>query len=244
MAVPSLYGDTETAIEAKLVLLGDTGTGKSSLMQRYVNETFDNSLTATVGAGFANKRIVMGGIKIKLQIWDTAGQERFRCMAPMYYRGAAAAILVYDLTNTNSFHSVKGWIRELNDAASQDIDLRQVAIGIAGNKKDLEDQRAVSTADGEAYAKSIGAFFLETSAKANEGLDELFVGVCQRVLELKDQGGPHNTEGGTSKRLRTASRTGVTTPRGGLKDQSAASGPPSPTSITPPPIPKKRFCQI
>jgi len=197
---PSVY-HSEVALEAKIVLLGDSGTGKTSLLQRYANDIFPDE-TTTVGAGFAHKRILMNDVKIKLLIWDTAGQERFRSMAPMYYRGAAGAVLVFDITDLTSFHAVKGWIKELNEAALTDGDLRNIVICIAGNKKDLEHSRQVAAKDAMAYANSIGASYIETSAKNNEGLHELFIGVCQRILEGEGKGKRTSPRAKTTRRDR------------------------------------------
>jgi len=163
--------------EAKVVLLGNSGVGKTSLVFRYVQGEFKDAQNCTIGATFLTKRMFVNNSVVKLQIWDTAGQERFRSMTPMYYRGSAAAILVYDITNQQSFDSVKGWVEELMQNLSEPI-----IITIAGNKSDLEAQKQVSTKDAQIYADGINAAFFEVSAKQDKGLEELFLHVCQCLI--------------------------------------------------------------
>ncbi|KAI8442584.1 rab GTPase, partial [Phakopsora pachyrhizi] len=126
-------------LEAKVVILGMQGVGKTSIVHRYTTGSFSYSLTSTIGASFCTKKLSVDGCKVRLQIWDTAGQERFRSMAPMYYRGANAAILVYDLTNQESFSDIQNWIDELRQNMTSDL-----IIQIVGSKADLaHDRRAV-----------------------------------------------------------------------------------------------------
>ncbi|CBN79787.1 Rab22, RAB family GTPase [Ectocarpus siliculosus] len=122
--------------EVKVVLLGDTGVGKSSLVHRFVTNNFKPYSESTIGASFMSKMIMVDGSPMKFQIWDTAGQEKYHSLAPMYYRGAGAAIVVYDITKMHSFRTLKEWINELQAQGPQDI-----AIAVAGNKRDLESQR-------------------------------------------------------------------------------------------------------
>eukprot|EP01113_Clastostelium_recurvatum_P025272 TRINITY_DN3040_c0_g1_i3.p1 TRINITY_DN3040_c0_g1~~TRINITY_DN3040_c0_g1_i3.p1 ORF type:complete len:146 (+),score=18.80 TRINITY_DN3040_c0_g1_i3:137-574(+) len=131
-AVPITY-------DAKIVLLGNSGVGKTSIALRYVQGSFSNDQPLTVGASFMTKRMFMPDCTVKLQIWDTAGQERFRSMTPMYYRGASAAILVYDVTQPDSFECVQGWVRELRANTHNN----EIVIAIAGNKTDLIAHRQV-----------------------------------------------------------------------------------------------------
>ena len=122
--------------EVKVVLLGDTGVGKSSLVLRFVTNNFKPYSESTIGASFMSKVIMVHGKPIKFQIWDTAGQEKYHSLAPMYYRGAAAAIIVYDITRANTFNTLKTWVEELKSKGPKDI-----IIAIAGNKADLEELR-------------------------------------------------------------------------------------------------------
>ncbi|KAG9125970.1 hypothetical protein FRC07_005378 [Ceratobasidium sp. 392] len=134
--------NTSSGLDAKVVIMGSAGVGKTSLVTRYVEERFAPQTTTTTGAFFHSKKVTVDGTKVRLQIWDTAGQERFRSMAPMYYRGASAAILVYDITNASSFDDVKVWIDELKRNCDPDL-----LIFIVGAKADLaaHGQRAVTS---------------------------------------------------------------------------------------------------
>uniref|UniRef100_G3MT14 Uncharacterized protein n=1 Tax=Amblyomma maculatum TaxID=34609 RepID=G3MT14_AMBMU len=165
-----------TTTEVKVCLLGDSGVGKSSILQRFVYNTFNSSAESTIGASFMMKNLVLHDRTFKFNIWDTAGQERYRALAPMYYRGAAAAVIVYDITSMDSFNAVQSWVRELQLHGEQNI-----ALGIAGNKCDLEDHREVSLATGESYAHQHGAVFVETSALKATNIQELFMGIAMKV---------------------------------------------------------------
>ncbi|KIJ56836.1 hypothetical protein M422DRAFT_218541 [Sphaerobolus stellatus SS14] len=128
------------SLDCKVVLMGNTGVGKTSLLQRYTRNTFDPVTTlSTTGALFVTKKVYVDGLKVRLQLWDTAGQERFRSMAPMYYRGAHAALLLYDITNASTFEDVKGWLEELKKNAANDL-----IIYIVGSKADLSQYRQVT----------------------------------------------------------------------------------------------------
>jgi len=144
----------------KIVLLGDVGVVKSSLVLQFVANTFNPYAEPTIGASFMTKHLFIDKYKVKLQIWDTAGQERFRSMTPLYYRGAQAAILVYDITSQSSFEKVQDWVSELQQNVKTEI-----VFAIAANKCDLADDQKVSWAKAKEYAKSIGAIIEETSAK-------------------------------------------------------------------------------
>ena len=122
----------------KLVLLGDSAVGKSSLVLRFVKKQFFEYQESTIGAAFLTQTLVVDDNTVKFEIWDTAGQERYHSLAPMYYRGAAAAIVVYDLTNHQSFIRAKSWVKELQRQGKDNM-----IIALAGNKVDLADQRAV-----------------------------------------------------------------------------------------------------
>ena len=131
---------------------------------------------ALLSASFMSKLLLVDGSPIKFQIWDTAGQEKYHSLAPMYYRGAAAAIIVYDITRAASFQTLKNWVRELQQLGPENI-----VIAVCGNKSDLEDKREVSTAEAKAYADEIQALFLETSAKLNKNVQDLFVDMSRRL---------------------------------------------------------------
>lgn len=159
---------------AKLVLLGEMGSGKSSLVLRYVKGQFFDYQASTVGAAFLTQSIPELGVKF--EIWDTAGQERYHSLAPMYYRGAAAAIIVYDITNPDSFARAKNWVRELQRQGNPNM-----VMALAGNKVDLEAQRAITVDEAQAYANENNLHFVETSAKTAANVNELFNEIARRL---------------------------------------------------------------
>uniref|UniRef100_A0A7I4E785 Rab5/RabF-family small GTPase n=1 Tax=Physcomitrium patens TaxID=3218 RepID=A0A7I4E785_PHYPA len=157
-------------LDLQLVLLGDSGVGKSCILLRFVRGQFDPSSKVTVGASFLSQTIsLQDSTNVKFEIWDTAGQERYASLAPLYYRGAAAAVVVYDITNPETFLKAQFWVKELQKHGNPDI-----VMALVGNKADLENEREVSHAEAQAYAKSNGMFFIETSAKTSENVNQLF----------------------------------------------------------------------
>lgn len=162
--------------EVKCVVLGDTGAGKSSLVLKFVSGNFKTHSESTIGASFMSKYLVVGGKAIKFQIWDTAGQEKYHSLAPMYYRNSSAAIVVYDITRSSTFDTLRSWVQELQQQGPKDI-----AIAIAGNKADLADKREVETRVAKEYADEIGALFFETSAKDDTNVQALFSRLSERL---------------------------------------------------------------
>jgi len=170
-----------SSIDAKVVLLGDTGVGKTSLALRFVQDSFTSRTAPTVGASFLTKVLLVEDCKIKLRLWDTAGQERFRSLAPMYYRQACAAVIVFDITRDDSFHKMCDWVRELQINLAEEIILI-----VVGNKIDLDALRKVSKQSAEEYARSIGALkYVEASAKTGEGIEEIFLNIAQKLNEKR-----------------------------------------------------------
>lgn len=169
----------EQQLEAKVVLLGDSGVGKTSIAVRYVQGLFAEDQPSTIGASFFTKRLVADDYKVKMQIWDTAGQERFRSMAPMYYRGSQGAVVMYDVTSEESFTGVEAWINELRESVHGSL-----VIAVVGNKCDIEpDKRVVQTERGKEFALSHQCLFFETSAKNDTGIVDLFQSVCQQIVK-------------------------------------------------------------
>eukprot|EP01028_Stygiella_incarcerata_P010447 TRINITY_DN541_c0_g1_i2.p1 TRINITY_DN541_c0_g1~~TRINITY_DN541_c0_g1_i2.p1 ORF type:complete len:202 (-),score=50.22 TRINITY_DN541_c0_g1_i2:298-903(-) len=177
----------ERVYEAKVVLLGDTGVGKSCIVVRFVNQTFNEQTESTIGATFLTKACVLRprGPTIKFQVWDTAGQERYLSLAPIYYRSAQAAIVVYDVTNASSFGTMKNWVMELQKFGPPGI-----LVTIAGNKVDLEEARQVSYEKGKAYADDIGALFYECSAKTEDNITEMFEAIGERLPKKQTEPAP------------------------------------------------------
>eukprot|EP01125_Pyxidicula_operculata_P009635 TRINITY_DN3161_c3_g1_i1.p1 TRINITY_DN3161_c3_g1~~TRINITY_DN3161_c3_g1_i1.p1 ORF type:complete len:204 (+),score=33.38 TRINITY_DN3161_c3_g1_i1:16-627(+) len=157
-------------IPVKLLLLGDSGVGKSSLMIRQCDQEFNFNTLSTVGIDFKEQRIEINEKQIKLQIWDTAGQERFRTITKSYYRGAQGYILVYDITSRMSFEHIKYWLNEVKKHGREDF-----YTILVGNKIDLELDRVVSTDEGQKFASSNGIDFIETSAKEGTRVNDLFI---------------------------------------------------------------------
>ena len=184
---------TSKSIEAKVVVLGRQAVGKSSVVLRFTKNEFHLSSISTIGASFSTKKLKFNHkgqlvgedskskekSRAKLQIWDTAGQERFRSMAPMYYRGADAAIIMYDITDLDSFKEVDTWIKELGHT----VHCGKIDITIVGNKSDLSNERQVSFEMGKQFADERNANFIETSAKDNNGIDGLFESLSLRLID-------------------------------------------------------------
>jgi len=161
----------------KLVLLGDEGVGKSCIAQRFVRRHFNEHSSPTIGASFFSQTICLDNQqKIKLDIWDTAGQERYHSLAPIYYRGASAAIVVYDLTREETFQHAQKWITELRQQVGGDI-----VIALAGNKCDMENLQNVTKRTAQTYADDTGLMFLETSAKVGTNIEETFLAIARKL---------------------------------------------------------------
>lgn len=153
----------------KVVLLGEGRVGKTSILLRFVKDEYSEKQVSTLQASYLDRRLTMGDRPVHLSIWDTAGQERFHALGPIYYRDADGALLVYDITDYESFAKVRKWVRELRQIVGSDI-----LIVIAGNKVDLERDRVVPEEEALSYAQSVGASHVYTSAKQNKGLDQAF----------------------------------------------------------------------
>eukprot|EP01066_Platyproteum_vivax_P004736 Platyproteum_vivax@DN16093_c0_g1_i1.p1 len=169
----------------KLVLLGDASVGKSCLVVRFAKEEFYEYQEPTIGAAFMTQSVTLDDTVVKFEIWDTAGQERYRSLAPMYYRGAAATVIVYDITNKESFEAAKSWVTELKSVQGPDV-----LLALAGNKNDLDSQRAVDAEVAQSYANDAGVLFMETSAKTGQNVRDLFLEIARRLPKLNKETDP------------------------------------------------------
>ena len=163
----------------KLVLIGESGVGKTSIISRYTNNTFDPQVLTSSSAQFLTKTIELNkDTSIKFDIWDTAGQEKFKSLAKIFYKDAKVIILVYDITNKSSFESLKNfWYKEIMDNTISDV-----ILAIVGNKSDLYENEQVTDDEGKAYAKEKNAIFKSTSALSNRGIDSLFTDIAKKYF--------------------------------------------------------------
>ncbi|KAK4149384.1 ras family-domain-containing protein [Chaetomidium leptoderma] len=163
----------------KVVLIGDSGVGKSNLLSRFTRNEFNLDSKSTIGVEFATRSIQIDAKTIKAQIWDTAGQERYRAITSAYYRGAVGALLVYDISKSLSFENVTRWLKELRDHADSNI-----VIMLVGNKTDQRHLRAVPTEDGKNFASENGLSFIETSALEATNVDLAFQNILTSIYQI------------------------------------------------------------
>jgi len=180
----------------KILLLGDSGVGKSCIILRYIENTFSQNLMNSIGVDFKLKNIEIEGKRIKLQVWDTAGQERFRTITTSYYKGAQAIVVVYDITDKESFEHVKNWMADVDKFAKEGV-LRI----LVGNKCDLEHQRVVTKENGKDLADKYGIQFMETSAKETINVDLLFENAAKSFLSRQVGGGKEKKNVGSGVNL-------------------------------------------
>ena len=165
----------------KLVLLGDSGVGKTCIISRYISGAFDQNSPSTNGASYASKILTFENLNktISLDIWDTAGQEKYKSLTKFFYKDAAVAILVYDITKKESFENMeKYWYDQLKEFGSKNI-----ILGVAGNKCDMYEKEEVPESEGKQFADKIGAFFEITSAKNNTGIKDLFMNAANKFVD-------------------------------------------------------------
>ena len=161
----------------KVLLLGDTTVGKTCFLMKYTDKTFQDIHMATIGLDYRLKSMKLkSGKNIKLQIWDTAGQDRFRAITKNYYKGSHGIILIYDVTNIQTFENVKSWVNQIREEASTNV-----IIYIAANKIDIEEERKVTKEEGEKLAQELGFPFMETSAKSGININETFDDLVERI---------------------------------------------------------------
>lgn len=165
-------------ILVKLLLIGDSGVGKSCLLLRFCQDEFTPSFISTIGIDFKIRTAELDGQTAKFQVWDTAGQERFKTITIAYYRSAMGFLLTYDVTDEKSFQSIRTWYQDVKNNARENVEMILV-----GNKKDMADKRVVSYEQGKALADELGIPFMEASAKTAEGVDEAFLQLARMVKD-------------------------------------------------------------
>ena len=175
---------TETQFETiKIVLLGESGVGKTSIISQFIDQTFQEDLQSSTGGTFSSKTFTYDNGKIlKLEIWDTAGQERYRALTKMFYKDANAAILVYDITRKRSFEELQNyWFEQIKESAPQNI-----MLVVDANKCDLIQEEEVDEGVARDYSKGIGAIFCTTSAKSSVGINDLFIQIARKYTGFDD----------------------------------------------------------
>ena len=165
---------------AKIVVVGDSDVGKTSIVSRYVTGNFSAEQNPTVGAGFLSKALHVEGHSLVLNLWDTAGQERFRSLAQLFYRDAQAIVIVYDITDPSALERLQAWRADVEEKGP-----KRTILAIVGNKEDLVAREAVEKAEVKAYAKSLGALYMRTSALADTGINELFETIAKHYAQTQ-----------------------------------------------------------
>ncbi|OHS97426.1 Ras-related protein Rab-11B [Tritrichomonas foetus] len=162
----------------KIILVGDSGVGKTNLLSQFVRNQFNPESKTTIGVEFATRTIQLDGKTIKAQIWDTAGQERYRAITSAYYKGANGAMLMYDITNSISFNSLSKWLKEIRDNTD-----RKITVMLIGNKSDLANMRSITLTEAKNYAETENLLFLETSALDSTNVQQAFTTLISAILE-------------------------------------------------------------
>ena len=170
----------------KVILIGDSGVGKTNIMSKFLKNQFLENSKATVGVEFGSKLFIHENHKIKAQIWDTAGQEKYKAITGAYYKGSKGALVIYDITRKDTFSNIDKWVNDLKTTGDP-----KITIIIIGNKNDLADRRQVTKEEGEERAKSFGCAFLETSAFSGDNIDKAFDIMVKEIYEKfsSDTGG-------------------------------------------------------
>lgn len=181
--------DPKKPLLIKLLLIGDSGVGKSCLLLRFTENNFNESYITTIGIDFKIREVDIDGQLCKLQIWDTAGQERFRTITSAYYRGAQGIALIYDVTSRESFSNVGYWMTHMQKYAATNV-----CKVLIGNKTDMVDKRVVSTTEGQQLATQSSCAFYETSAKSGEGVEHGFLELAKTIKQRRATAAPEETD--------------------------------------------------
>lgn len=166
----------------KICIIGDSNVGKTSIIKRYVDDVFGQTEPSIGACNHKRSLKLNSGEEMDLEIWDTAGQERFKSIVPMYYKGSKAIIIVFDITNTDSFDGAKNWVKDLSSHNNSAI------LALVGNKCDLNDRRTVSYENGKIFANQNNLLYFETSAKENSNINDIFLTLAEKIPKNKDSG--------------------------------------------------------
>ena len=203
-------GDENYDFIFKVLLLGNSDVGKSSLLLRFVDQVWNEAFVPTIGVDFKVKTLNINEKKVKMQIWDTAGQERFRTVVSTYFRGAHGILLLYDVTNRDSFKNLESWLIEIEKNAKE-----KVLKILIGNKCDLTQDREISTEEGKAFALRNGMEFMETSAKMNTNVSEAFETLGKLMIEFSGSKNNNNIQkNNDGKNLKASSGMNLNTKKG------------------------------
>ncbi|XP_037959807.1 ras-related protein Rab-14 [Teleopsis dalmanni] len=200
----------------KYIIIGDMGVGKSCLLHQFTEKKFMANCPHTIGVEFGTRIIEVNDKKIKLQIWDTAGQERFRAVTRSYYRGAAGALMVYDITRRSTYNHLSSWLTDTRNLTNP-----STVIFLIGNKSDLESTREVTYEEAKEFADENGLMFLEASAMTGQNVEEAFLETARKIYQNIQEGrlDLNATESGVHHRPSQAGRTSLTNETPNVKDQ-------------------------
>ena len=201
--------DDEYDFIFKVLLLGNSDVGKSSLLLRFVDSVWNDAFVPTIGVDFKVKTLEINNKKVKMQIWDTAGEERFRTVVSTYFRGAHGILLLYDVTNRDSFKNLENWLIEIEKNSSE-----KVLKILLGNKCDLNDDREIQPDEGRAFADRNGMEFMETSAKMNTNVTEAFETLGKLMIEFNSKGNQAAQKNNDNKNLKAGSGKNLKTKKG------------------------------
>jgi small GTP-binding protein len=190
----------------KILTLGDSGVGKTSIIQKFINEKFNQSMLSTIGVDFQSKVIIIDNIKVKLKIWDTTGQERFKTLTSQYYNGADGALLIFDITSKMTFDRISFWMNELNEKKK----LNELGLLLIGNKIDLNDKRTVDKEEAEIFARENNINYYETSASKNININNVINDIAKQCLNIIKKNEERNYENSMNEKKMIIENIGET----------------------------------
>ena len=190
----------------KILTLGDSGVGKTSIIQKFINDKFNQSMLSTIGVDFQSKVIIIDNIKVKLKIWDTTGQERFKTLTSQYYNGADGALLIFDITSKMTFDRISFWMNELNEKKK----LNELGLLLIGNKIDLNDKRTVDKEEAEIFARENNINYYDTSASKNININNVINDIAKQCLNIIKKNEERNYENSMNEKKMIIENIGET----------------------------------